>query len=144
MVIKYTTVAGLLSVLIALASPIIQADIAVVVHPSNNVSLDEKSIRKIFLSKSKAFPDGKKVDVYDLPTGNQVRDLFREEIIRKSESRLNAYWARMLFSSKAMPPIVLSSAEEVKEMIASNPNGIAYIDSSDVDQSVKVVLQKTL
>ena len=45
----------------------------------------------------------------------------------------------MLFSSKAKPPKVLADAEEVKAMIAKNPHAIAYIDSSDVDASIKVV-----
>ena len=142
MLIKQTTVAGLFAVLLFLASPALKAEIAVVVHPSNNVSLDEKSVRRIFLSKSKSFPNGDKVDVYDLPEGNPVRDVFRDKVLRKSESRLNAYWARLLFSSKAMPPVVLSDVEKVKSMIANNPHGIAYIDSADVDQSVRVVLKK--
>ena len=142
MLINQTTVAGLFAVLLFLASPALKAEIAVVVHPSNNVSLDEKSVRRIFLSKSKSFPNGDKVDVYDLPEGNPVRDVFRDKVLRKSESRLNAYWARLLFSSKAMPPVVLSDVEKVKSMIANNPHGIAYIDSADVDQSVRVVLKK--
>ena len=140
MFIKQITAASLLSMILALGSTVVQADIVVVVHPSNNVSLDVKSVRRIFLSKSKAFPNGNKIDVYDLPFGNTVREDFRETVLRKSESRLNAYWARMLFSSKARPPVVLSSADEVKVMIANNPNAIAYMDSADVDQSVKVVL----
>ncbi|NRB43060.1 MAG: phosphate ABC transporter substrate-binding protein [Pseudomonadales bacterium] len=122
--------------------PFTLSDIAVVVHPDNQINLDEKTVRKIFLSKTKAFPDGEKVEVYDLPAENKTRIEFGVTVLRKSEARLNSYWARMLFSSKARPPVVLENVDEIKAMIASNPHAIAYMDLEDVDDSVKVVLNK--
>lgn len=116
------------------------AETVVVVHPDNKNSLDAVIIRKIYLSKNKSFPNGDKVAIFDLPEGNKTRDEFRDKVLRKSASRLSSYWARMLFSSKGKPPKVLSGADEVKDMISSNPSAIAYLDARDVDSSVKVVL----
>ena len=132
-------IAAVVMVLSGLIAPSVFAEVAVVVHPSNNNSLDKKAVRKIFLGKNKAFPNGLAVKTFDLPEGDQVRGEFRDKVLVKSESRLNAYWARMLFSSKAYPPKVLSSATEVKAEIARNPNAIAYIAVADVDDSVKVL-----
>lgn len=117
----------------------VMADVAVVVNPSNNAVIDEVSVRKIFLGKLKKFSNGNKTETYDLPESDSSRDTFREAVLKKSEARLNSHWARMLFSSKAKPPRVLGSADEIKAAVAENPNAIAYMDTADVDAAVKVV-----
>ena len=132
-------IAAIAIVLAGLIAPSVFADVAIVVHTSNNNSLDKKLVRKIFLGKNKAFPNGLAVKTFDLPEGTQARSEFRDKVLVKSESRLNAHWARMLFSSKAYPPKVLSSSVEVKAEVARNPNAIAYIAVADIDDSVKVL-----
>ena len=47
----------------------------------------------------------------------------------------------MLFSSKGKPPKVLDDAASVKEIVATNPNTIGYVNSSDVDDTVRVILE---
>ncbi|CAA0106179.1 Uncharacterised protein [BD1-7 clade bacterium] len=123
-----------------LLSVSVQASVAVIVNPENKSSLQEQQVRKIFLGKSKVFPNGVKSVVADLPAGNEVRAEFLEKVIRKSEPNLNSYWSRMLFSSKGKPPRVLDNAEAVKQWVAANPGAIAYIDSKDVDNTVRVML----
>lgn len=113
--------------------------VAVVVNPENQSLLNRSEIRKIFLGKEKAFSNGKTVSAYDLPEGNDNRALFVDKVLNKNESRLNAYWARMLFSSRAKPPKTVASAERIKEIISENINAIAYMNKDDVDDSVKVV-----
>lgn len=117
------------------------SDIAVVVNLENNQDLSMKYVRNIYLGKLKAYPNGEKIEAFDLPIDNRSRDEFRIEVLRKSEAVLHSYWARMLFSSKAKPPKVLPSASEIKEAIAENPNAIAYLDVEDVDASVKVLFR---
>lgn len=117
----------------------VQADIAVVVHPDNKASITQSEVRRMFLGKQKAFSDGETVQTFDLPEGNAARSAFTKKVLRKAEARLNAYWARMLFSSKARPPKVLNNADEVKGVVSNNVYAIAYLDSSDVDSSVRVV-----
>lgn len=117
------------------------AGIAVVVHPDNANKLDDAEVRRIFLGKARAYPDGSEVQPLDQEVGAAVRNEFMNKILKKSEGQLNAYWARMLFSSKATPPKVVKGSDEIKKMVASNPRAIAYIDSSAVDSSVKVLYQ---
>ena len=139
MMIKIIKIAALVMILAGLIAPSVFAEVAVVVHPDNSNSLDKTVVRKIFLGKTKAFPNGDAVKTFDLPRGNQARNEFRDKVLVKSEARLNSHWARMIFSSKANPPRLLSSAAEVKAEVASNPNAIAYIAVEDVDESVKVL-----
>lgn len=134
--------ASLCSLLIMLSfSQVANAEISVVVNSENSDDLDKEKIRRIFLGKSKSFANGNKVETFDLPEGNRTREEFRELVLRKSDARLSSHWARMLFSSKAQPPKVLADADAIKEVVSSNPNAIAYMDSADVDASVKVIFK---
>jgi len=57
----------------------------------------------------------------------------------KSDSQLQAYWSRLVFTGKGKPPKTIGSSALIKSQVASRANAIAYIDSSEVDDSVKVV-----
>ena len=117
-----------------------QAGIAVIVHPDNPNTLDASQVRKIFLAKVRSFPDGSEVLPIDQEVGTEARNLFVSEVLKKDEGNLNSYWARMLFSSKGKPPKVINNAAEMKALIAGNKNAIGYINSEQVDSSVKVLV----
>ena len=117
------------------------AGVALIVNKDNANSLTANQVRKIYLGKTKAFPNGEEVIPLDLPSGDATRADFLKKVVKKDESALNSYWARMLFSSKGKPPKVLDDAASVKEIVANNPNTLGYIDSADVDDTVKVILE---
>lgn len=121
-------------------SPVSVAEIAIVVHPDNDSTIDKRTVRNIFLGKARAYPNGSKARPLDLSAGDDARTVFVDKVLRKSESNLNAYWARMLFSSKAKPPTEMSNAAEVLNKVKSDKRAIAYVDVADVDDSVKVVM----
>ena len=114
------------------------ADIAVIVNPNNSSQLSPAEVRQIFLGKTHAFPNGQKAAPFDLPDGEPGKALFAEQVLRKSISSLNSYWSRMLFSSKGSPPAAVS-ANKTLQTVAKNKNAIAYIDTQQVDASVKVL-----
>ena len=116
------------------------AAVAVVVHPDNNSVLDERQVRYMFLGKMKTFKDGSKPKIYDLVVGNAAREVFINRILKKSESDLNSYWSRMMFSSKGKPPVEMATSKDLVKAISLNPDAIGYMDASDVDDSVKVLL----
>ena len=116
------------------------ASVAVIVNPDNKSQLESSQIRKVFLGKSKVFPNGVKSEAADLPVGNAARADLLAKVIRKSEPNLNSYWSRMLFSSKGKPPRVLDTPDAMKQWVSSTPNAIGYIDSKDVDSSVRVIM----
>ena len=122
-------------------SPALMASTVVVVNAANTADISEKNVRKIFLGKIKTFPNGVRVKTFNLPDGNKHRELFRKEVLRKSASSLNSYWARMLFSSKAAPPKTIKTSFELKSVVANNKQALAYIDEEDVDDSVRVLFK---
>lgn len=121
-------------------SPCTLAAVAIVVNTENTSTLNIESIRKIFLGKIQTYANGEKIDAFNLPKKSPLREVFRENVLRKSEVRLQSYWSRMLFFPTAQPPGIIGRSKEVKALIKANPHAIGYIDTQDLDDTVRVLM----
>ncbi len=124
-----------------MASVSVWAGVAVIVHPNNGNTLSEADVTRIFLGKKKAYPDGSEAIPVDQAEGSPIRSSFVSTVLKKNDQQIKAYWAQLLFTGKGTPPKEVGSGADVKKLIAENPALIGYIDSSEVDGSVKVVHQ---
>lgn len=119
----------------------VRAEVAVIVNEDNFENLNVSYIRNIYLGKSKTYPSGAPVMAVDLPLGEVVREQFLSKVLLRSESNLNAYWARMLFSSQARPPQMVASQQEAIAIVRNNKLAIAYVSpESVVDLPVRIVI----
>lgn len=114
------------------------AEVAVIVNPANTNQLDANAIKKIYLGKSKSFDNGMKVNPVNQDS-NSIADEFNDKVVGKSGSQLNAYWSKLVFTGKGTPPEKLSNDQAVIDFVTSNNDGIGYIDSAKVTDSVKVI-----
>lgn len=117
----------------------VSAETAVIVHTSNNSALSEDIIADIYLGKAKKFPNGNKVTAITVSEKSDAKTSFNKKVLDKSNSQLKTYWAKLVFTGKGRPPKEHSTDEEVKQLVATNPNMIGVIDAGAVDASVKVV-----
>ena len=115
------------------------AEVAIIVHPSNNISLSADKVSRIFLGKDKSFPDGKKAIPINQKDAQTVTQEFNKKIIGKSSSQIRTYWSKIVFTGKGSPPKEVTDDAEVLDLISTNPNLIGYIDASKVSDSVKVI-----
>lgn len=116
------------------------AEVAVIVSAKNpNGNIDQGTISKIFLGKTKNFPDGSQAIPIDQNEGSAARQSFNATVLGKSASQLKSYWSRLIFTGKGTPPKQSGNDSDIKGLIAANPNLVGYIDASAVDDSVKVV-----
>ena len=116
------------------------AEVAVIVHPSASVdSLTADEISRLFMGKSKSFPNGSPAIALNQDDGSATRDVFNQEICNKSPSQYKAYWSKLVFTGKGTPPKDSGDDAAVKALVASNPKMIGYVDASVVDDSVKVI-----
>jgi ABC-type phosphate transport system substrate-binding protein len=115
------------------------AETAVIVNKTNATTLTQKEVSKIFLGKKKSYNDGSQVIPVALEDGNPVRAKFNSSITNKNESQLKAYWSKLVFTGKGTPPKKISTEADVVKLVAANPATIGYVDSSKVDDSVKVL-----
>jgi hypothetical protein len=114
------------------------AEVAVIVNLSNNNALDKGTISKIYLGKTKSFADGGKIKAVG-QNGTAVAKAFTQSVVGKSSSQFKAYWSKLIFTGKGTPPEVLSNDQAVIDFVASNPQGIGYIDGAKVTDAVKIV-----
>lgn len=118
------------------------AEVAVIVHPSASFSaLSQEDIARIFLGKSKSFPDGGKAVPVNQAEGSATRDKFNEAVCKKNASQYKAYWSQLVFTGKGTAPKDVGDDAAVKAQVAANPGAIGYVDASAVDSSVKVVFK---
>lgn len=138
---KYKSIGLSIACAALLATANVFAGTAVIVHPSNNNAIGEADISKIFLGKKKSFPDGGEAIPVDQAEGSAERTNFVTTILKKNDQQIKAYWAQLLFTGKGTPPKEVSSGADVKKLVSANPALIGYIDSAQVDASVKVVYE---
>lgn len=116
------------------------AEIVVVVNAENPViSLSRREVVDLFMGRTQHFPDGSLVLRLDLPPDSKTRSVFYRDLVNKSVAEVNAYWAKLLFTGRASPPQVIEDGANILRTVQANKNAIGYLDSSDVDGSVKVV-----
>ncbi len=117
------------------------ADVVVIVNKANANVVDKAFVVKAYTGATKSWPDGGPVFVLDQSEDNPIRADFYSSVLGKSSANMKAQWAHNIFSGKGLPPKVANPDAEVKKIVSTNKNAIGYINASNVDDTVKVVLK---
>ncbi len=131
-----------MKVAIALFFPaLLQAgEIVVITHPSAEVTqLTRDDVMRIFLGKSKTYPNEKQAVPVIPREGAPTRTQFESSVFQKTPMQIKAYWTRLLFTGRGNPPQTFDSDEAIRQKVAETPNAIGYIDASLLDASVRAV-----
>ncbi|WP_413795483.1 MULTISPECIES: phosphate ABC transporter substrate-binding protein [unclassified Pseudomonas] len=122
------------------ASVAVKADVVVIVATSSPVTmLARNQVADIFLGKASRFPGGGQAIPIDQTEDSPARDEFYTTFTGKSASQLKAHWSKIIFTGRGQPPQAVSSGTEVKKRIAENPDAIGYIDTRELDDSVRAL-----
>ena len=119
-----------------------EADLVVVVNARSGVerlTLDE--VVNIFMGRYRQLPSGIVARPIDQPEANPAKARFYNLLVNKDLAEINAYWARLTFSGKTSPPVQAKSAAEIIDRLARQPGAIAYLERSQVDPRVRIVLE---
>jgi hypothetical protein len=116
-----------------LAAPAMAGELVVVMGPGAT-AVSQAQLADIYLGRSTALKP------LDLPESNELRDAFYKKVTDRDASQVKAVWSRLIFTGQGQPPKELPDAAAVKKAVAADPKLVGYIDKSDVDASVKVVL----
>lgn len=129
------------SVLFALASANSYAHIFVVTHKSNEFSaLSRNDVTALFLGKKRTLPNGKSALMVDRGSDSKLREDFFYALNRMPLSRLNAYWSRLTFSGRMIPPQEIVQESDVVHVLTENPNALSYVENYPNHPDLKVVL----
>ena len=114
--------------------------LAIVVHRARTDALDIEDVARIYLRKRRFWENGAPIVALHRELGTAARASFSRRVLRADPGQLRAYWDQQYFAG-IFPPTVLSSCTAVKRYVATDRNAIGYIDLSEVDDSVRVVLK---
>jgi ABC-type phosphate transport system substrate-binding protein len=129
----------ILILLLSLFSGSVYADDVVVISNSKNQTqaLDSSQIQDIYMGRKHAFPDGKMA----LPIDQALlRSGFYEKLTTRPIAQINAYWARIMFSGQASPPMILPDDQAVIKVVTENAGAMGYINKSSLSKNVHVLL----
>ena len=114
----------------------------VATHGSPVDSISSETVKDSFLGKPCRTDSGVTVIPIDRKeTTHNARSRFYSEVVKKSNTQLKAYWSQSIFTGKGYPPTAVEDFATLKKTLSSNPSTISYIDPSEKDDSMKVLLK---
>jgi hypothetical protein len=114
-------------------SALAQAEVAVIVKAGSAAAPSKADVANIFLGKDKSF---KGVDQKDW---NPTKEKFYADVTSKNEAQLKSYWSGLVFTGKGQPLPAEAGDSAVVAKVAGEADAIGYVDSSAVNDSVKVL-----
>lgn len=120
--------------LCAFAAPSFATEMVVIVNPKNPATrMFSEQAGQFFLGKSTLFTPVEHTD-------GALRNEFYKKVLDKDATQVKAIWSKLVFTGKASAPKEYASSAEVKKAVAADPSAIGYIEKSQVDDTVKVIL----
>ena len=117
------------------------AELVIVAGPRSAITeLSREHAEKLYLGRATTLTDGTPVTLMDLPVG-PARDDFYLKLAGKNATQIRAYWSRLVFTGRAMPPREADSIAEARQWLADIPNLIGYLDKGDVTPGMRVLLR---
>ena len=115
------------------------ADIAMIASTDSTLaSVDKNDVKLVYLGKRSKIL-GVKVIPVSLPAADATTQMFLKTVVSKTAKQYKSYWARIVFTGKGAPPPQLNTPEDLKAWVTKNPGAIGFIDSKDVNDTVKVI-----
>jgi ABC-type phosphate transport system substrate-binding protein len=118
---------------ITAAAQAAEPEVVVIGNPAAQ-TLTKEQVADLFLGKNQG------MKLLDLPNSAPVKAEFYQKVSGHDLSQVKATWARLIFTGKAQAPKEVADAAAVKKAVAADPKALGYIQKSDVDSSVKVLL----
>ncbi|GAB1393327.1 hypothetical protein MASR1M60_14900 [Rhodocyclaceae bacterium] len=119
---------------------LVRAELVVIVHPDSGIKeMTRDELINIYLGRFRRLSSGQVAEPIDAPNDSSLRTLFYQQLVGKSLSEINAYWARLVFSGKTRPPQSSPSIDEAIRHVSQKPAALTYIPREQVDGRVRVV-----
>jgi ABC-type phosphate transport system substrate-binding protein len=107
-------------------------------NPTPSMSVEELS--NAFTKKMQRWPQGGEVMPVDLDGDSRVRESFSQRVLKKSTAAMKAYWQKMIFSGREVPPPEKVTSADVIAYVRANRGAIGYVAAdAPLGPGVKVV-----
>ncbi|MBS3666838.1 MULTISPECIES: phosphate ABC transporter substrate-binding protein [Halomonadaceae] len=116
------------------------AEVLVVVSAEAPVTrLTLSDLRDVYLGRRTLIVNGVEVVPLDLTEGTAARSEFYTHYTGQTPAQIKAHWARQIFTGRGQPPQALTNSLAVVERLVSDAKSLGYIDSSFLDERLRVV-----
>ena len=102
--------------------------------------LSREQAEQLYLGRASTLHGGTPVSLADLPPG-PTRDRFYARLTGKNPSQIRAHWSRMVFTGRALPPREVADADQLRSLLATEPNLIGYLPAAAADDRLKILLR---
>ncbi len=116
----------------------------VIVHPGlQQPTVSRALLRGIFGMRVRVWPDGTPIQVFVLDSNSSTHAAFCRDVLRVYPYQLENTWQRLVYSGTGQSPVRVGSLDEMRELVASSPGAIGYINESTPavagDNSIRIL-----
>jgi ABC-type phosphate transport system substrate-binding protein len=118
-----------------------QKSLAIIVNRGNSIDdLSTSELRAIFLGQRSHWPNGRRITLVMMESGQPERETVLREICRLSESDFRRRFLQGLLSGEVLvSPKTLATPVGVRKFVFNVPGAIGYLKPEDADDSVKII-----
>ena len=99
-------------------------------------AIDTQQAVNLFMGRYNLLPSGiSAIPVDYVPH----RSAFYQQLVGKTLAEINGYWARLVFSGRASPPLQLHTPDGLLQFVANNRGAIGYLPREAVDGRVLAI-----
>ncbi len=115
----------------------VNAKTVVIANKAFNEDISESRIKQLYMARVHSLESGTIIEAF-LPRENKVRMSFFKHGLNSNERKMLKKYGRIVFSGEGTTPPIIPSAD-VLIKVASSVKAIGVIDSSLINDSVKVI-----
>lgn len=134
---------ALASILLSLlAAATARAEILIATaHDSAIETLSRDEAEQLYLGRRSTLAARSPLLLLDLPPG-ETRDQFYRLLTNKNPSQIRAWWSRMVFTGRALPPKEAADAGDARRLLLDNPGAIGYLPAPyAADPGLRILLR---
>ncbi|WP_271009137.1 substrate-binding periplasmic protein [Paucibacter sp. B51] len=99
--------------------------------------LSQQQVAALFLGETLELPGGGR-PVLGSQSG-ELKHEFYNRVLEKDAAQVKAIWSRMTFSGRGRAPREFGQSAALRAWLLNTPNALAFMDSSGLDPSLKIV-----
>ncbi len=110
-------------------------DLLIIVNKNNPLdTITKQQVVDLYMGRTPYFPSGGAVMKLDAPSTSALRKAFYFTLVNMSLPEINAYWARLMFSGRATPPMQVPQEQDIVKLVSGNVNAIAYVPKASIGE----------
>lgn len=102
-------------------------------------SISDRHLRRIFMMKTRSWPNGQPVSLIVFASDNAKHAKFLKQTLKLFPYQLDREWNKLVYSGQSSPPVVASDTEHMMQIVSSTPGSIGYIVDDIPNGSVKIL-----